>query len=118
VRSWKRSRRRAGRCVELIEHLGHGGAVLRTALGALDYQVVHELPPAPHLLQHVVVLLRDWELAGDDLAGQNAIAIATHHCCIRWIIAAHLILHCGIFNLPQLLLQLIIVAFNPSLPHI
>ena len=75
MRLWKRSRRRAGQCVELIEHLGHRGAVLRTALGALDYQVVHELPPAPHLLQHVLVLVGEWEPACDHLAGQNAIAV-------------------------------------------
>ena len=62
-------------CVELIQHLGHRGTVLRTALRTANYEVVHGLPLGLRLLQHATVVLSEGRLAGDHLTDQNAIAV-------------------------------------------
>ena len=71
--------------VQLIKHLGHRRSLIGITFSAGDNQVIHELPLALDLLQHLSVYSWVfWELLSDHFTENYSIAEDINFCCLGW----------------------------------
>ena len=74
-----------GKLVQFIKYLGHRRSLIGITFSAGDNQVIHELPLALDLLQHLSVYSWVfWELLSDHFTENYSIAEDINFCCLGW----------------------------------